>query len=143
MTGDYLIVGEGRDGMYYTPEMSRRARIVELWATLKYLGRKGIDEMIYGFQERAKQFASVLTLMDGFEVMNEVVFNQVLVQCVTDELTEKVIEEIQRLGVCWFGGSSWKGRKVIRISVCSWAITDKDIRQTVQAMQNATILVKK
>ena len=78
--GAYIAYGENRDGMLYTPKMSRRARIVELWATMKYIGNEGIDEMILGFNNRAKQFANELSRIDGFTVMNDVVFNQVIVQ---------------------------------------------------------------
>ena len=80
MTGGYIIQGDERDGMYYTPEMSRRSRVVELWATLKYLGRDGIDQMISTMHERAKQFSTLLGKVDGLRVLNDVVFNQVLVQ---------------------------------------------------------------
>ena len=142
MTGGYIIEGEERDGMFYTPEMSRRARVIELWATLKYLGKAGIDEMIYGMHERAKQFASLLTGIDGFTVLNEVVFNQVIVQCETGAMTNQVIEVIQNLRECWVGGSTWQGRKVIRISVCSWATTEEDVQRSVNSFKEALQMVK-
>lgn len=126
-SGSYFVVSEARDGMFFTQEMSRRARAIELWATMKYLGSSGIDEMVYGLHERAVQFADALRQIDGFEVLNEVVFNQVIVRCATDELTLKTMEKIQDLRTCWVGGSSWEGRKVIRISVCSWATTEADV----------------
>jgi len=137
MTGDYINIGKDRDGMYYTPEMSRRARIIELWATLKYLGKNGIDEMVFGFHQRAKQFATGLSAMDGFQVLNEIVFNQVIVKCPTDDITEAVIKEIQERRVCWVGGSAWKGNKVIRISICSWATTENDVKMSLASFQAA------
>lgn len=140
MTGGYIIIGEDRDGMYYTPEMSRRARIIELWATLKYLGKEGIDEMVYGLHLRAKQFATKLAFIDGFEVLNDVVFNQVMVQCETDEKTNNVIKQIQELRVCWVGGSLWNGKRVIRISVCSWATTEEDVNLSISSFVKALSL---
>ncbi len=137
ITGPYIIIGKERDGMYYTPEMSRRARIIELWATLKYLGKKGIDEMVYGLHLRAKQFAEQLSSIEGFAVCNDIVFNQVIVQCASDDLTNQVISEIQNERVCWVGGSTWKGKKVIRISVCSWATTEEDVNLSVNSFSNA------
>lgn len=137
MSGGYIVIGNERDGMYFTPEMSRRARIIELWATLKYLGREGIDQMVYGLHERAKQFASLLKEVEGFEVLNEVAFNQVIVQCQTDEITNRVISEIQELRECWVGGSTWSGRRVIRISVCSWATTPDDVIRSVHSFKKA------
>lgn len=137
MTGNYIITSEQRDGMFYTPEMSRRARVIELWATLKNLGKQGVDQMIFGMHQRAVQFAEELSEVEGFDILNEVVFNQVLVRCETDELTAKTIARIQALRECWVGGSLWEGRKVIRISVCSWATTADDVNRSVQSFKTA------
>ncbi|MBU0989475.1 MAG: aminotransferase class V-fold PLP-dependent enzyme [Proteobacteria bacterium] len=137
MTGPYIILSEvERDGMLFTPEMSRRARIIELWATMKYLGKKGIDELVYGLHERAVQFAHELQAND-FEVLNDVVFNQVLVYCGTDELTTKTLKRVQDMRECWCGGSIWDNRNVIRISVCSWATTSEDISRSVKSFVRA------
>ena len=82
--------------------------------------------------ERAVQFSLELK-ENGFEILNDVVFNQVLVACETDELTNKVIEHIQKSGECWVGGAKWNGGAVIRISVSSWATTKDDITRSVDA----------
>ncbi len=137
MSGDYIIIGEERDGMYFTPEMSRRARVIELWATLKFLGKEGIDEMVYGLHSRAKQFAEELRSIKGFKILNDVVFNQVIVQCEADDITDEVINKIQKSRVCWVGGSLWKGRRIIRISVCSWATTKEDVQKSVMSFKEA------
>lgn len=136
-TASYIIESKERDGLFYTPEMSRRSRVIELWATMKYLGREGINEMVYGLHQRAVQFALALQELEGFQVLNEVVFNQVIVQCETDEFTQRIIERIQQLRECWVGGSSWNGRKVIRISVCSWATTEEDVRRSAASFEQA------
>lgn len=143
MTGGYIVLGEERDGMFYTPEMSRRSRIIELWATLRYLGEEGIDNMIYGLHERAKQFSSLLDSSSNFSVLNEVVFNQVIVQCKSDKLTEQVIAEIQNLNECWVGGSIWNGKKIIRISVCSWTTTEEDVIRSVNSFHKAFEIAEK
>ena len=137
MSGSYIVTSEQRDGMFYTPEMSRRARVIELWAILKYLGKSGVDEMIYNMHARAVQFAEGLKNIDGFSVLNDIVFNQVLVQCKTDEITIKTMEKIQEFRDCWVGGSLWKGKKVIRISVCSWATTAEDINISIASFKRA------
>ncbi len=142
-SGSYLVFSKERDGMNYTPDMSRRARIFELWATMKYLGKNGIDQMVYGLHQRAVQFAEELSHMSGFEVLNDVVFNQVLVRCETDEITEKTIQRIQELRECWVGGSSWDGRNVIRISICSWATTTEDVSRSVKSFEKALNEIKK
>ena len=135
-SGAYIVYSDQRDGMLHTPEMSRRARIFELWATLKYLGKSGIDELVYGLHERARQFADELE-QQGFEILNDVVFNQVLVGCGSDELAGKTLYEIQQSGECWVGGTQWRGRSVIRVSVCSWATTAADVTRSVKAFVDA------
>jgi glutamate/tyrosine decarboxylase-like PLP-dependent enzyme len=131
-TGAYIVYSDKRDGMLYTPEMSRRARGVELWATLKALGRSGAAELVEGLCERAAQAARQLREA-GFRVLNEVVFNQVLVACDTPEWTQATLQALQASGECWCGGSTWQGQGAIRMSVCSWATTPQDIDRTVAA----------
>jgi glutamate/tyrosine decarboxylase-like PLP-dependent enzyme len=118
--------------MMFAPEMSRRGRAVDVWATLRYLGRSGVDELVWSLYQRASQFAGELDAA-GFEVLNDVVFNQIVVSCGTDELTSSTISLIQASGEAWVGGSTWFGRTVIRISICSWATTTKDVTRSVQA----------
>ncbi len=136
-SASYLESTNQREGMYYTPEMSKRARAIEMWAALKYLGKEGIDEMIFGMHERAKEFAKGLEKIEGFKVLNDVVYNQVIVQCETDELTLAVMHKVQELRECWAGGATWYGRKVIRISVCSWATTSEDVQRSVASFEKA------
>jgi len=134
--GSYIILSNERDGMLYTPEMSRRARSIELWAALKYLGRDGLDELITGLHKRAVQFANELK-ENEFEILNDVVFNQVLVSCGTDNLTKKTLKFIQEMRVCWCGSAQWLDKFVIRISVCSWATTQDDIAESVRSFVRA------
>lgn len=140
-TGSYLQFSDNRDNMLYVPEMSRRARGVELWALLKTLGRSGIDAMIAQLCQRAELFAELLPQY-GFRILNDVVFNQVVVACDTPELTEHTLKLIQASGECWCGGSNWQGEPVIRVSVCSWATTEEDVRISVDAFSKAYELAK-
>ena len=142
MTGSYIIESTERDGMFFTPEMSRRARVIELWSIMKYLGKNGIDEMILTMHKRAQQFSNEISQMPGFYVENDVVFNQVVVRCDSDELTDIVLSNIQMLRECWLGGSVWFGKKVMRVSVCSWATTENDISRSVKSFEKALALVK-
>jgi len=135
-SGSYIVYTENRDGMMYTPEMSRRARVVELWATLKYLGKAGVDELVFGLHERAVQMSQQLKA-EGFQILNDVVFNQVLVSCDSEEITARTIQTIQDSGECWVGGTKWLDKAVIRISVCSWATTEADITRSVLAFVSA------
>ena len=135
-SGSYIAYSENRDGMLYTPEMSRRARAIELWAALKYLGKEGVDELVSGFHQRAVQIGRELKT-ENFQILNDVVFNQVLVACDSDEITVQTLQHIQESGECWVGGASWDGKAVIRVSICSWATTEDDITRCVSAFVSA------
>lgn len=135
-SGAYISYGERRDGMLYTTEMSRRARAIPMWAVLKTLGASGVEQLIDTLCERAEYFADHLKAT-GFNVINPVFFNQFMVTCETDARTEAVLRAIQNSGVCWCSGSKWKGRSVIRVSVCSHATTKADIDKSVAVFQAA------
>lgn len=140
-TASYILYSDKRDGMHYTPEMSRRARAVELWATLKSLGRAGVEELVDRLCAHAEQLATLLQTQ-GFRILNEVVFNQVLVACDTPENTRATLEKIQTSGECWCGGAVWKGEPVIRISVCSWATTAADVERSAAAFVRARNMIE-
>ncbi|HWZ53819.1 MAG TPA: aminotransferase class V-fold PLP-dependent enzyme [Candidatus Acidoferrales bacterium] len=132
----YLERGEKRDPNLFAPEMSRRARGVEIWAALRSLGRKGIGELIERNCRMAERFAEGLKAA-GFEILNDVVLNQVLVSFGSDEETRNTIAALQADGTCWCGGTTWHGRAAMRIAVSSWATTDDDVERSLEAMVRA------
>ena len=136
MTGSYIVYSEQRDGMLYTPDMSRRARIIELWATLKSLGKRGASELIEDLHDKSRYFAAALE-KNGFLIKNEVCFNQILVSLGNSKTTEMVLQHIQNSQECWCGGAKWKNESVIRISVCSYRTTYEDIDRSVNAFVKA------
>jgi len=117
----------------HTPELSRRARGVEVWAALRTLGRQGLAEMLEGTCRHARRFAEGLAAA-GFEILNDVVLNQVLVAFGDAARTEKVVAALQAEGTCWAGGTVWQGRPAMRISVSSWATTESDVEESLAAM---------
>ncbi len=129
----YLNQTERREPDQYTPEMSRRARGVEVWAALRSLGRSGLSDLIERTCRHAARFAEVLSNA-GYEILNEVVLNQVLVSFGDDDLTRRVIQAIQADGTCWCGGTVWQGRTAMRISVSSWSTTDASVDMSLKAM---------
>ena len=134
VTADYLPpAGRERNPSDFTPELSRRARGVEVWAALKSLGRSGTTEMIERCCRHARRFADGLRAA-GCEILNEVVLNQVLVSFGNAETTSRVIAGIQSDGTCWCGGTVWQGRTAMRISICGWATTEADVERSLQAM---------
>jgi glutamate/tyrosine decarboxylase-like PLP-dependent enzyme len=129
----YLTPSTEREPWHYTPEASRRARAVELWAAIRSLGRSGLRAMVERNCRQAQLFASRLRSA-GFAVLNEVVLNQVLVSFGGPEETRSVTAELQSEGTCWCGGTMWQGHTAMRISVSSWATTDEDVERSADAM---------
>jgi glutamate/tyrosine decarboxylase-like PLP-dependent enzyme len=129
----YLPQGGRRDPMRYTPELSRRARGVEIWAALRSLGRSGLAELIERTCRYARRFADGLAAA-GYPPLNDVVLNQLLVSFGDDEATRRVIDGVQADGTCWCGGTVWHGRAAMRISVSSWATTEQDIDRSLTAV---------
>lgn len=136
MTGSYIIYSSRRDGMLYTPDMSRRARVVELWASLKSLGKRGVAELVDDLHNKAEYFAAKLQ-ENGFPVKNKVFFNQVMTSLDCSEQTEEMLALIQNSGECWCGGAKWRNESVIRISVCSYRTTYQDIDRSVRTFIKA------
>ena len=133
IAASYLPPGEHREPMSYTPEASRRARGVDVWAALRSLGRAGIAEMIERCCRHATRFARALAAA-GCDVLNDVVLNQVLVSFGDEATNARVVAAVQADGTCWCGPTVWRGRTAMRISVSSWATTDDDVDRSVAAI---------
>lgn len=133
MTAAYLEAGALREPMYHTPEASRRARGVDLWATLKSLGREGLRSLIERTCAHAQRFAEGFRSA-GFEVLNDVVINQVLVSFGSAEITQEVIRAVQEDATCWCSGTVWHGKSAMRVSVSSWATTETDVEISLEAI---------
>ena len=134
ITAEYLpTVSEHRNPSDFVPELSRRARGVDIWAALRSLGRSGVTELVERNCRQARRFGEGLAAA-GFQVLNDVVLNQVLVSFGDAEKTKRIIAAIQAEGTCWAGITVWQGRTAMRISVSSWATTETDVDRSVEAM---------
>lgn len=134
VTAEYLPTDSpNRNPSDFVPELSRRARGVEVWAALESLGRSGVVEMIERTCRHARRFAEGLRVA-GYEILNDVVLNQVLVAFGDADTTNRVIAGIQNDGTSWCGGTVWHGRTAMRISVSGWATTDEDVEKSLEAM---------
>ena len=143
VTADYLPAERGvRNPSDYTPELSRRARGVDVWAALRSLGRSGLDELVERNCRQAARFAEGLSAA-GYEILNDVVLNQVLVSFGEPAETQRVIAGVQADGTCWCGGTVWQGRTAMRISVSSWATTDDDVERSLAAMLRVAQALKR
>jgi glutamate/tyrosine decarboxylase-like PLP-dependent enzyme len=129
----YLQSAGAREPWHYTPESSRRARGIEVWAALRSLGKRGLAQMIEHSCQLASRFAEALGSA-GYAVLNEVFLNQVLVSFGNSEQTKRVIQEVKNEGTCWCGGTEWQGRAAMRISVSCWSTTVKDVDRSAAAI---------
>ena len=136
----YLLKGCDPEPFDFTPEASRRMRSVDIWAALRSLGRRGVAGLIEKNCRQAARFAQGLGDA-GFEILNDVVLNQVMVSFGSAEETTRVIEAVQADGTCWCGGTVWQGRTAMRISVSSWATRDDDVERSLEAMIRAASMV--
>ena len=122
-----------REPMQWGPESSRRARAIEIWATLRFLGSEGVSALIERTCDLASRFAEGFRAA-GLDVLNDVVLNQVLVSFGSDRRTTEVVARTQAEGTCWCGATVWKGRKAMRVSVSSWATTNDDVDLALDAI---------
>jgi len=142
----YLLRAEGerRDGMDWTPEASRRARAVPIYAVLKSLGRDGLATLVSGNCERARQMAERLRPQAGLTILNDVVLNQVLVRVRSrsgENVTPAVIARVQQAGVCWVGGTTWEKEPAMRIAISNWSTTAEDIDRSAVSIVGAAAAV--
>jgi glutamate/tyrosine decarboxylase-like PLP-dependent enzyme len=141
ITASYLIQDEGerrvRDQVDWVPEFSRRARGFPVYAALRSLGRSGIAELVERCCEGAAQFAEAIAELPGVELLNEVVLNQVLFRFDSDERTDDVLARVQEGGAVWMSGTTWDGRKAIRVSVSNWQTGADEIELAVTAFKTA------
>jgi glutamate/tyrosine decarboxylase-like PLP-dependent enzyme len=137
---DYLIHGDAdavRDQVDWTPEFSRRARGFTVYAALRSLGRHGVTQIVERTCAHARHFAEELARLPGFELLNEVVLNQVLFRFESDDRTDEVVSRVQESGEAWLAGTVWDGRRAVRISVSNWQTSDDDVERTLAAFEAA------
>lgn len=142
VSASYLINDGARVPSQFTPELSRRARGIDVWATLKYLGRKGLADVIDTSCDQALRFSKQLQKL-GFTIMNDVCINQVVfgLQDEAGDYDErrlkKIMTRVQDSGRTWFGPTKWCGQNVYRMSICSAATTENDLGIALQAIRSA------
>jgi len=138
ISASYLLSDEEhlRDPGDYVPELSRRARGFPVYAALRSLGRDGVIDLVERCCRYARRFAEALAPEPGVAILNDVVLNQVLVRFDdSDDRTRDVIARLQADGTAWFGGGSWRGRHVMRISVINWWTREADVERSIDAIR--------
>ncbi|MGB6877508.1 MAG: aminotransferase class V-fold PLP-dependent enzyme [Candidatus Acidiferrales bacterium] len=137
LSAAYIVTTQDeRDPRDFVPELSRRGRAIPVYAAVRTLGRQGFAELIERNCRQARRFGDALRAA-GYEVLNEVTLNQVLVSFGTAEQTQRTIAAIQEDGTCWCGGTVWKGQTAMRISVSNWSTTDADVEKSIEAILRA------
>jgi glutamate/tyrosine decarboxylase-like PLP-dependent enzyme len=145
----YMLAGQTgeRDADAFTPEASRRARGLPIWAALRSLGRAGVAELVERCCRHARRFAAAFDQADGVEVLNEVALNQVLVRFRDpggdhDGRTREVVRRIQDDATLWLGGTAWHGMAAMRLSVSNWRTSDEDVDRSVEVILRAARSVR-
>lgn len=133
MTAAYLAGSDHREPTGFAPEASRRARAVPIYAALRTLGRDGVADIVDRCCSHAQLMAELLR-EGGAEVLNDVVLNQVLVAF---DDAPGVVARVQQDGTCWLGGTVWRGRSAVRVSVSNWSTTEDDARASASAILRA------
>jgi glutamate/tyrosine decarboxylase-like PLP-dependent enzyme len=140
VSADYLVLGgpgRPREPMDWTPAFSRRARGFAVYAALKSLGRQGVADLVERTCAHARAFAAGLAGLPGCELLTEVVINQVLFRFTDDQTTDRVLRQVVESGEAWLSGTTFGGRRAIRLSVCNWRTTEADIARALEAFRNA------
>jgi len=131
-----------RRQLEWGPEWSRRARALPSYAVISSLGRQGIATMLDRSCDLARLLVEGLSRLDGVEVLAWPQINQALVRFLAaggdhDALTDSVVEAVQAGGEAWFGSTTWRGMRAMRISVCDWRTTERDVARAVEAVRQA------
>jgi len=142
MTAGIGVGGPARDQIDWTPEWSRRGRAVPVYAAIRELGRTGICEMVERCCDHAQHLVREIGALPTAEVLVEPTINQGLVRFLADDgdhdrRTDEVISRVQAGGEAWFGGTTWKGTRAMRISVINWQTNDQDVNRAITAVGNA------
>ncbi|QEO13281.1 aspartate aminotransferase family protein [Agromyces intestinalis] len=119
----------------HTPELSRRARGVSVWATLRSLGRAGVADLVDGLVASARDLADGLAALPGLEIVNDVVFTQVCVAAEDDARTAALVRGLVDDGVVWASPSRWRGREIVRFSVSNRGTDATEVARTIEAVE--------
>jgi glutamate/tyrosine decarboxylase-like PLP-dependent enzyme len=139
MHGAYLIHDEKGEPADKVPELSRRGRAFPVWAVLRSLGRSGVGELVDRLCRHAATFAAGLAEIEGVEVLNDVEFTQVCVSFGSDARTDEVVRRLLADGTAWMSGSTWRGRRVLRISVSNWSTSAEDVERSLDAVGETVV----
>jgi glutamate/tyrosine decarboxylase-like PLP-dependent enzyme len=121
------------------PELSRRGRAFTVWAALRAMGRSGVADLVDRLCLRATQLADGLAALPGTTVLNDVVFTQVCAEFGSDERTDEVVRRVLADGTTWMSGSTWHGRRVLRIAVSNWSTSERDVERSLAAVRNSLV----
>lgn len=136
MTAYVDISEDAREATNWNPEWSRRARGFPTYAAIRQLGRKGVEAMIDRCCSHCLALTEGIGGMPGAEILWTPHLNQGLVRFGdSDEETDRVTAASHTHGGTFFTGTSWRGRRAMRISVCNWQTTDADVEVAIQTVR--------
>jgi glutamate/tyrosine decarboxylase-like PLP-dependent enzyme len=136
---------EARDQMDWNPEWSRRGRGVATYAAIRQLGRQGVADLVERSCGFAHDLVTRIGALPGAQMVWEPQINQGLVRYLDpspnaseadhDRWTDSIIAEIQKTGEAFFGGTTWSGKRCMRVSVCNWQTNAEDVNRSVAAVK--------
>lgn len=134
----YLVHSQvARDQIDWNPEWSRRARGFATYAALRQFGRQGLAALIDDCCEHARALINGIGALPGAQVLWPPQINQGLVRFENDQRTDQVIAAILQDGVAYFGGTTWRGQRAMRVSVCNWRTSQMDVERAIAAVDSA------
>jgi glutamate/tyrosine decarboxylase-like PLP-dependent enzyme len=144
---------DARDAMDWNPEWSRRARGFATYAALRQLGRRGVAGLIERSCDHAHALVTGIGSLVGAEMVREPQINQGLVRFLApvrnphdlpdedpdtgtsatsnDAFTDRIMAEILASGEAFFTGTTWRGRRAMRVSVCNWQTSAEDVDRVI------------
>jgi glutamate/tyrosine decarboxylase-like PLP-dependent enzyme len=144
-TASYMVYDkQARDAFDWNPEWSRRARGVATYAAIREMGRDGVASLVERTCGYAHDLVTRIGALPGAVMVSEPRINQGLVRYLApssnateadhDAWTDRVIAEIQNTGEAFFGGTTWQGKRCMRVSVCNWKTTPDDVDRSVNSV---------
>jgi glutamate/tyrosine decarboxylase-like PLP-dependent enzyme len=152
ISANYITLEEqARNEIDWNPEWSRRSRGFTVYAAIKELGRAGLEELIDRSCSHAEAIVTGIGKLPGAELLWTPKLNQGLVRFLDlrpdarpvdhDARTEQVIAAVNATGEAFFSGTTWKGKRAMRVSVVNWRTSESDVQRAINAV--ASVLANK
>jgi glutamate/tyrosine decarboxylase-like PLP-dependent enzyme len=126
-----------------SPEMSRRARALPVWATLRAYGREGYRAMVERHVRLAQRVAKQVDDAPDLERLAEVPLNVVCFRFHPPRVSENALDELNRKlgasvledGRVYFGTTEYAGNVAFRPAIVNWRTGEEDVDLIVKVVR--------